>query len=55
MNDYPLALPPTEEQHRIVAKLNQLMVLCDQLQTRLSQARKLNEQLANTLVERAIL
>lgn len=47
-------LPPLAEQHRIVAKVDQLMALCDQLKTRLTQARKLNEQLGNTLIERAI-
>ena len=53
---YPivLAIPPLAEQHRIVAKLDQLMALCDQLKTRLTQARQLNEQLASTLVEQAV-
>jgi|MedtruStandDraft_1076414.scaffolds.fasta_scaffold02329_6 type I restriction enzyme S subunit len=50
--DFPL--PPLPEQHRIVAKVDQLMGFCDQLKTRLTQARQLNEQLANTLVERAL-
>ncbi len=47
-------LPPLEEQHRIVAKVDQLMALCDQLKTRLTQARHLNEQLATALVEQAV-
>ena len=53
---YPivLAIPPLAEQHRIVAKVDQLMTLCDQLKTRLTQARQLNEQLASTLVEQAV-
>ncbi|WP_188036691.1 restriction endonuclease subunit S [Pseudomonas sp. EZ-C24] len=54
MNDYPIALPPLNEQHRIVAKVDQLMALCDQLKNRLTQARQLNEQLASTLVEQAL-
>jgi type I restriction enzyme S subunit len=49
-----IPLPPTAEQHRIVAKVDQLMALCDQLKTRLRQARDLNQQLATTLVERAV-
>ncbi|HHJ1296269.1 TPA: restriction endonuclease subunit S [Pseudomonas sp. H2] len=49
-----LPLPPVIEQHRIVAKLDQLMTLCDQLKARLTQARQLNEQLASTFVERAV-
>ena len=50
----PIALPPLAEQHRIVAKFNQLIALCDQLKTRLIHARQLNEQLAITMVERAL-
>ncbi|MBK3474894.1 restriction endonuclease subunit S [Pseudomonas sp. MF6751] len=49
-----IPIPPIAEQHRIVAKIDELMVLCDQLKTRLTQARQLNEQLASTLVERAL-
>ncbi|MBI6743560.1 restriction endonuclease subunit S [Pseudomonas syringae] len=47
-------LPPLGEQQRIVAKVDQLMVLCDQLKTRLTQAHQLNELLASTLVERSL-
>jgi len=54
MNDYPIALPPQAEQHRIVAKVDQLMALCDQLKARLGQARQVHEQLANALVEQAV-
>lgn len=54
MNDYPIALPPLAEQHRIVAKVDQFMALCDQLKTRLTLARQLNEQLASTLVKQAV-
>ncbi|MDI9072285.1 hypothetical protein [Xanthomonas oryzae] len=42
------------EQHRIVAKLDQLMVLCDQLKSRLSEARQVNEHLANALIGQAL-
>ena len=52
--DTLIGIPPLPEQHRIVAKVDQLMALCDQLKTRLSQARQLNEQLASTLVEQAV-
>jgi len=47
-------LPPLAEQHRIVAKVDQLMTLCDQLKARLNQARQVHEQLACALVEQAV-
>lgn len=50
----PVPLPPAAEQHRIAAKVDQLMALCDQLKIRLNQARQINEQLASTLVECAL-
>ncbi|WP_336316581.1 restriction endonuclease subunit S [Stutzerimonas stutzeri] len=52
--DTLIGIPPLPEQHRIVAKVDQLMALCDQLKTRLTQARQLNEQLATALVEQAV-
>jgi type I restriction enzyme S subunit len=51
---YPVPLPPLTEQHRIVAKLDQLMGLCNRLKTSLSQASQLNEHVASTLVKRAL-
>lgn len=54
LKEIPVPIPPLAEQNRIVAKVDQLMALCDQLKNRLSQARQLNEQLASTLVERAL-
>ncbi len=50
----PIAVPPLPEQHRIVAKVDQLMAFCDQLKARLNQARQVHEQLANALVEQAV-
>lgn len=47
-------LPPANEVRRIVAKVDQLMTLCDQLKARLNQARQVHEQLANALVEQAV-
>ena len=51
MEKLVVPVPPLAEQHRIVAKVDQLMALCDQLKARLNQARQVHEQLANALVE----
>ncbi len=51
---HAVLLPPLAEQHRIVAKVDQLMALCDQLKARLNQAHQVHEQLANALVEQAV-
>jgi type I restriction enzyme S subunit len=47
-------LPSLPEQHRIVAKLDQLMTLCNQLKACLAIARQLHERLASALVEQAV-
>ena len=54
VRELPVPIPPLAEQHHIVAKVDELMTLCDQLKTRLTQVRQLNEQLATALVERAL-
>ncbi len=48
-----LPLPPLSEQHRIVAKVDELTALCDQLKSRLSDAQTTQLHLADALVERA--
>jgi type I restriction enzyme S subunit len=48
------ALPPLSEQHRIVAKVDELMALCDQLKTRIQQAGQQQQLLADVLVARAV-
>jgi type I restriction enzyme, S subunit len=50
----PVCFPPVPEQHRIVAKVDELMALCDQLKSRLSDAQTTQLHLADALVERAI-
>ncbi|EKT4468116.1 restriction endonuclease subunit S [Pseudomonas putida] len=54
LREFPVPLPPLAEQHRIVAKVDELMSLCDQLKARLSQARQVHEHLASALVEQAV-
>jgi type I restriction enzyme, S subunit len=50
----PVPLPPLAEQHRIVAKVEELMALCDQFKAQLLDARQLHAQLASVLVEQAV-
>ncbi|MGS0614834.1 restriction endonuclease subunit S [Xanthomonas oryzae pv. oryzicola] len=50
----PFALPPIAEQHRIVAKVDQLMALCDQLRARLGEAHQVHGNLANALIGQAL-
>jgi type I restriction enzyme S subunit len=49
-----IPFPPSAEQHRIVAKVDQLIALCDQLKASLVKARALNEQLAVAVVAATI-
>jgi type I restriction enzyme S subunit len=48
-------IPPIAEQHRIVAKVDELMVLCDKLKDRLKEAQVTQIQLADAIVERAVM
>ena len=46
----PLPVPPLAEQHRIVARVEELRRLCAQLRERLTEARRTQSQLAEALV-----
>lgn len=54
LNRLPIALPPKQEQTRIVAKVNQLMTLCDQIKTQLQTAQTTQAQLAQTITQEAL-
>lgn len=45
-----LPVPPLAEQRRIIAKINMLASMCDQLEARLTAARELQAQFAAAAV-----
>jgi type I restriction enzyme S subunit len=47
-------LPPLAEQHRIVAKVDELLTLVDRLRAGLAESRTRQAQLADTLIETAL-
>jgi type I restriction enzyme S subunit len=49
-----IPVPPLAEQQRIVAKIDEMMTLCDNMKERIAKFRTLHEQLATTLVEKAV-
>lgn len=49
-----IPFPPIAEQHRIVAKVDELMTLCDRLKADLAESRRHQERLASTLIESAL-
>lgn len=53
MNMIVVALPPAAEIPRIVAKVDELMALCDALKTRIADAAETQRHLADAIVERA--
>ena len=53
-NSLPIPVPPLAEQHRIVAKVDELMSLCDQLKSRITASNQLQQKLADVMVAQAI-
>jgi type I restriction enzyme S subunit len=51
---YPIPVPPLAEQRRTVAKVDELMALCDRLKADLVESRSREERLASTLIESAL-
>ena len=47
-------LQPLAEQHRIVAKVDELMALCDQLEQQLNAGKQLNRKLLEAVVQEAL-
>lgn len=51
---FEMPIPPLPEQQRIVAKVDELFTLCDQLKDRLQQASETEQHLTNAIVEQAL-
>jgi type I restriction enzyme S subunit len=50
----PVVLPPLAEQNRIVAKVGELMVLCDQLDTQITAAHTEASRLLESVLHGAL-
>lgn len=51
LSEFKIPLPPLAEQHRIVAKLDELMALCDRLEARQQDAEAAHARLVHALLE----
>jgi type I restriction enzyme, S subunit len=52
VRQFPLGLPPLAEQHRIVAKVDELMVLCDRLETAEAERERRRDRLTAASLNR---
>jgi len=54
MRNMIVPVPPIKEQHRIVAKADEMMALCNTLKAGLNNAQTIQVQLADVIVEQAV-
>ena len=54
VRDLALPIPPLAEQHRIVAKVDELMALCNELKAKVGAGRTAQARLASTLIETSL-
>jgi len=54
VTQFVVPLPPLAEQHRIVAKVDALMALCDQLEASLTTTATTRSKLLNALLHEAL-
>jgi len=54
LNNILVPVPPISEQHRIVAKVDQLMALCDDLESKLKQSQTDGEKLMEAVVHQLV-
>jgi len=50
MNNLPIPIPPLAEQYRIVAKIAQLMAVCDNLEKQINKANSKQTALLNAVI-----
>ena len=50
----PIPFPPLAEQHRIVAKVDELMALCDQLEAELATTHTARHDLLESVLHEAL-
>lgn len=55
LSSFLAPLPPLAEQHRIVAKLDELIALCDGLKIRIADSSQLQQKLADVMVGHAVM
>lgn len=54
LNKMPLLLPPVAQQHRIVAKVKELMAVCNQLKARLKESQTTQLHLTDGIIDKAL-
>ena len=54
VENIPIIVPSLDEQKIIVAKVDQLMALCDQLKTQLNNVQTTQHHLSDAVVENAL-
>lgn len=54
VREFPVPIPPFAEQHRIVTKVNELMALCDKLETRITETSSTRRQLLESALVEAL-
>ena len=52
--EHPVAIPPKSEQHRIVARVDELMALCDQLEASLTTGEQTRSRLLEAFLHNAL-
>ena len=51
---FPIPVPPLREQHRIVAKVDELMALCDRLEAQLTTIQTQSRRLLESTLHQAL-